>query len=190
MTSPPAQRTERKPASTLRAEIIDAASAEFALTGLAGTSLESIAARAEISHPRIVQMFGSKRALFLDVLAAAYQRIGTGFDRAAGGSSNGGVPLIVLGEAYRRLLLRDRNIALVILQGYAAAHDETVRTAAARHHTDLQKRVAAISGADEFDVRTFIATGLVVTVSTALGLRSRKKDDAWAATLLTSCERD
>lgn len=184
MTSASAQRTGRKPASARRAEILEAASAQFAVHGLAGTSLESIAARVEVSHPRIVQMFGAKRTLFLDVLAAAYQQIDAEFSRAAADSPDGVVPLIDLGQAYRRLLTRDGNIALVILQGYAAAGEETVRTAAARHHGDLQKRIAAISGADEFDVRTFIATGLVVTVSTALGLRGRRKDDAWAATLL------
>lgn len=98
------------------------------------------------------------------------------------------LPLLDLGQAYRRLLVRDGNIALVILQGYAAAGDETVRSAAARHHGDLEKRIATISGANDFDVRTFIATGLVVTVSTALGLRSRRKDDAWAATVLNPAD--
>ena len=53
--------TARKPESIRRVEIISAAAVEFAETGLAGTRLEAIAARAAISHPRIVQMFGSKR---------------------------------------------------------------------------------------------------------------------------------
>ncbi|WIX89846.1 helix-turn-helix domain-containing protein [Amycolatopsis sp. DG1A-15b] len=58
----------RLPAAARRAGIIEAADAEFAANGLAGTRLEAIAARAGISHPRIVQMFGSERKLFLEVV--------------------------------------------------------------------------------------------------------------------------
>jgi hypothetical protein len=65
----------RNPASERRAEIMRAADAEFAANGLAGTRLEAIAARVGVSRPRIVQMFGSKRSLFLQVVHAAYDRI-------------------------------------------------------------------------------------------------------------------
>jgi hypothetical protein len=55
----------RMPAAERRAAILEAATTEFAETGLAGTRLEAIAARAGISHPPVVQMFGSKSAFFL-----------------------------------------------------------------------------------------------------------------------------
>lgn len=177
--------TTRKPAAVRRAEILDAAAAQFARTGLAGTSLETIAAGIDVSHPRVVQMFGSKRALFLDALSATYERVGAEFD-AAGPVADAPVPLAALGEAYRRLLARDPNVGLLILQGYAASGDESVRTAAARHHTQLERKITTLTAATSFEVRTFIATGLVITVSTALGLRGRRKDEAWAATLLSS----
>ncbi len=180
-----AGRATRKPAAVRRAEIIDAATVQFARTGLAGTSLETIAADLDVSHPRVVQMFGSKRALFLDVLAATYERVAAEFD-AARTASGGRVPLAGLGEAYRRLLARDPDVGLVILQGYAACGEESVRTAAARHHTELERKITALTGATSFEVRTFIATGLTITVSTALGLRGKRKDEAWAATLLSS----
>lgn len=185
MKTPAATKAGRKPASERRAEILDAAALQFAETGFAGTSLESIAARVEVSHPRVVQMFGSKRALFLETLSTAYDRICAEFDAAALANGSGPVPLIVLGAAYRRLLVRDRTVALVILQGYAAG-DEEVRGEAARHHKAIVTKIAALSGADEFGVRTFIATGLVVTVSTALGLPGQRKDEAWAAHVLSS----
>lgn len=185
MNAPSAGKAGRKPASERRAEILDAAAVQFAETGFAGTSLESIAARVEVSHPRVVQMFGSKRALFLETLSTAYDRICAEFDAAAVANGSGPVPLIVLGAAYRRLLVRDRTVALVILQGYAAG-DEAVRGEAARHHKAIVTKIAALSGADEFGVRTFIATGLVVTVSTALGLPGQRKDEAWAVHVLSS----
>lgn len=175
-------RTVRKPAATRRAEIIDAATVEFAGTGLAGTGLESIAARAGISHPRVVQMFGSKRALFVEVVEANFDRLGAAFAAAAPGG--GPSSLRALGDAYRRLLQRDPAVALLMLQGYAAAADDVVRDAVSRRHLALQRTVAQLTGADALQVRTFFATGLVITVSTALALPGRRTDATWGAWLL------
>jgi AcrR family transcriptional regulator len=169
-----------------RAEILDAAAVEFAETGLAGTRLETIAARADISHPRVVQMFGSKQALFLAVVDATFDRIAAAFRAAAGPSriSDGAAPLVALGDAYRRLLQRDRTVALMTRQSYAAAGDEAVREAVARRHLALQHAVADLTGAGELEVRTFFATGLLVTISTALALPGKRTDAAWGAWLL------
>jgi AcrR family transcriptional regulator len=131
-------------------------------------------------------MFGSKRALFLEALSRAYERVSAEFERAAGTVPDGRVSLIVLGDAYRRLLVQDQTVALVILQGYAASADESVRIEAARHHTDLERKITALSGADPFEIRTFISTGLILTVSAALGLRGKRQDEASAASLLNS----
>src|SRR3954462_1836943 len=96
----------RKPASVRRAEILEAAAVEFAETGLAGTRLETIAARAGISHPRVVQMFGSKRALFIAVVEANFDRLQQDFLATA---TAGRADLTALGDSYRRLLQRDRS---------------------------------------------------------------------------------
>jgi AcrR family transcriptional regulator len=171
----------RKPASVRRAEILDAATIEFAETGLAGTRLEVIAARAGISHPRIVQMFGSKRALFLEVVDSIFDRVLTAF---ADATTSDASQLTTLGDAYRRLLQRDRTVSLVMLQGFAAAGDATVREAVADRYLALQRAVAELTGADAMQVRTFFATGLVATVSTALSLPGKRTDARWGAWLL------
>jgi AcrR family transcriptional regulator len=176
--------TARKPDSIRRVEIISAAAVEFAETGLAGTRLEVIAARAAISHPRIVQMFGSKRTLFLGVIDANFDRITAAFTDAAAAPGDARSPLVVLGDAYRRLLQRDRTVALLMLQGYAAAGDTVVREAVARRYVQLQQIIAKLTGADALQVRTFFATGLVVTVSTALALPGKRTDATWGAWLL------
>ena len=175
----------RKPASVRRPEILAAAAVEFAETGLAGTRLEAIAARAQISHPRVVQMFGSKRGLFLEVVDAVFDRVAAAFtDAAESSGAETGPTLVVLGDAYRRLLQRDRTVALVMLQSYAAAGDDTVRDAVAHRYLDLQRTVADLTGADGLQVRTFFATGLVVTVSTALALPGKRTDAQWGGWLL------
>jgi AcrR family transcriptional regulator len=175
----------RKPASVRRAEILEAAAVEFAETGLAGTRLETIAARAGISHPRVVQMFGSKRALFGEVTETIFDRVEAAFVEAARKRQHtDGSPLVALGDAYRRLLQRDRTVALTMLQAYAAAGDEVVRDAVARRYLAMQRTVAELTGADALQVRTFFATGLIVTVSTALELPGKRTDANWGAWLL------
>lgn len=67
--------------------------------------------------------------------------------------------------------------------GYAAAGDDAVREIVARRFLALQRTIAELTGADEFQVRTFVATGLVVTVSTALGLPGKRTDATWGAWL-------
>ena len=172
--------------------ILDAAAVEFAETGLTGTRLEAIAARADISHPRVVQMFGSKQALFLAVVDATFDRITAAFGAAATGlrASDGATPLIGLGDAYRRLLQGDRTVALMMLQSYAAAGNETVREPVARRHLALQRAVTDLTGADELEVRTFFATGLLVTISTTLALPGKRTDAAWGAWLLEQIAHD
>jgi AcrR family transcriptional regulator len=176
----------RKPIAVRRTETIEAAAAEFAVNGLAGTRLEMIAARADISHPRVVQMFGSKRALFLEVVNANFDRIAAAFTDAADGASAGNeaAPLVAMGDAYRRLLQRDPTAALMMLQSYAAAGDDAVRETVARRYLALQRQVADLTGTDPLQIRTFFATGLIVTVSTALALPGRRTDAAWAGWLL------
>jgi len=176
----------RKPAAIRWAEILEAAAIEFAETGLAGTGIETIAARAGISHPRVVQMFGSKRALFLEVVETTFDRVGAAFADAADSADRAGgrSQLVALGDAYRRLLQRDRTIALVMLQGYAAVGDDIVRETVSHRYLTLQRTIADLTGADALQVRTFFATGLVVTRSTAQALPGKRTDANWGAWLL------
>jgi AcrR family transcriptional regulator len=171
----------RKPAALRRQEILDAAAVEFAETGLAGTRLEGIASRAGISHPRVVQMFGSKLTLFLQVVDQTFDQIEDAFRASA---SAGETSLLSLGDAYRRLLQRERSIGLVVLQAYAASADDTVRELVARRYLAAQRTVADLTGADANQVRAFVASGLVLTVSTVLQLPGRRKDATWGAWLL------
>lgn len=167
----------RLPAAARRAGILEAACVEFAGNGLAGGRLDAIAERAGISHPRVVQMFGSKKKLFLEVVDGVFDRIEAAFEHAE-------PSLVGLGDAYLKLLRRERTIGLVMLQGFAAAADEDVQQAVRRRHLALMKSVARLTGADAMQVRTFFATGLIQTVSTALELSERRADTAWSAWIL------
>jgi len=167
----------RLPAAVRRASILEAAEAEFARSGLMGGRLEAIAERAAISHPRIVQMFGSKKKLFLEVVGIAYDKIEAAFERAE-------PTLVALGDAYVRLLRSEHTIGLVVLQGYAAAADADIQAAVRQRHLRLMASISRLTGADAAQVRTFFATGLIQTVSSALELSDHRADTAWSAWIL------
>lgn len=164
----------RKPAAVRRAEIIEAADAEFSLKGLPGAGIEAIAARVGISHPRVVQMFGSKRDLFLQVVHKAYDRIEATFENAE-------PTLSALGDAYRHLLQSRPTVGLVLLQAYAAAGDVAIQESVRRRQLDLQQTITRLTGADPMQVRSFVATGLVLTISAVLDLPGRRADVEWCA---------
>ena len=132
-------------------------------------------------------MFGTKRALFLAVIESTFDRIETAFTMAAARQNT--VALVALGNAYRRLLERDRTVGLVMLQGYAAAADEAVRKLVSRRYRQLQRTVTALTGADARAMRSFFATGLVFTVSTVLELPDRRVDTDWAGWLLAQSDQ-
>ncbi|MEW2117062.1 helix-turn-helix domain-containing protein [Streptomyces sp. NPDC005474] len=164
----------RKPAAVRRAEILEAADAEFALKGLSGAGIEAIAARVGISHPRIVQMFGSKLDLFLCVVHAAYDRIEATFESAE-------PTLSALGDAYGHLLHSRPTVGLILLQAYAAAGDAAVQESVRRRQLDLQQTITRLTAATPMQVRSFVATGLILTVSTVLDLPERRADTEWCA---------
>ena len=67
-----------------RLQVLQIAAEEFADGGLHGTSTEVIARRAEITQAYIFRIFGTKKALFLEVMVAAFDRLTEGMRAAAG----------------------------------------------------------------------------------------------------------
>src|SRR5437899_5548857 len=110
---------ERKTAEERRDEIVDAAFAEFAVTGLYGTSTEAIAKRAGVSQPYVFRLFGTKKELFLAALHRCFRVTLETFVRAAEGKQ-GAEALNAMGHAYIDLL-GDRQKLQMQMQGYVAS---------------------------------------------------------------------
>src|SRR3954466_13303936 len=81
MATPPPRR--RMTADERREAVLLVAASEFARTGLQGTSTEKIAAGAEISHPYLFRLFGTKKELFLACVERCFLRLQTLFTAAA-----------------------------------------------------------------------------------------------------------
>jgi AcrR family transcriptional regulator len=163
--------------------LVDAAVAEFALHGLAGTTTDAIARRAGISQPYVVRLFGTKKALFLAAAERCFDRVTTTF-RDAAGSAEPGRRLQAMGDAYVGELA-DRERLLFQLQAYAAGGDPEIRELVGRRYGELWREVTDLSGAGPQAVKAFFAVGMLMTVAAAIGVPELAEDNAWARDLLS-----
>jgi AcrR family transcriptional regulator len=68
-----------------RAQVLEIAGGEFAAHGLHGASTEAIARVAGITQAYVFRMFGTKKALFLELVRGAFERVADGMRTAAAG---------------------------------------------------------------------------------------------------------
>jgi AcrR family transcriptional regulator len=169
-TGPTGQRgsgARRLSAEERRDEVLRAATAEFALGGYAGTSTESIAARAGISQPYLFRLFGTKRDLFIATMAEMHARIERAFRSAAAGLQ-GLEAMGAMGEAYHELL-SERDLLLVQLHAFAAAGSDPVIGRASREGMRrLWVVTEELTGLPDEAIRTFFAQGMLLNVLAAI----------------------
>jgi AcrR family transcriptional regulator len=165
-----------------RESVLDAAVAEFAKAGLAGTSTEAIAARAGISQPYLFRLFSTKKDLFIAAYDRAFTAIESQFIEASEGLT-GDQALDAMARSYHDLLA-NRDLLLVQLHTYAASGDADVRAAARSSYGRLWRLVEARSGADSESLRVFFAMGMLWNVAVALDLP--ELDESWAQAVMST----
>lgn len=159
-----------------RQQVREIAAEEFARAGLHGVSTESIARRAEITQAYIFRMFGTKRALFLEVVVSAFDRITEGMRQAAG-TKTGLDALARMGTRYNEMLA-DRTSLLLQLQGFAACGDPDVRDVVRDSFGRMWVTVAETTGLDPVTVKAFLAFGMLLNNGAALQVA--ELDEPWA----------
>jgi AcrR family transcriptional regulator len=82
---PGRRNAERKSKEQRRDEILDVATAVFAENGLHGASTEQIAKLAGISQPYVFRLFGTKKQLYLAVVARGFRQTLERMQQAAEG---------------------------------------------------------------------------------------------------------
>jgi AcrR family transcriptional regulator len=90
-------------ATDRRVQILEAAAQEFADGGLRGASIETIARAAGITQPYVFRLFGSKKALFLEVVAGSFTQLADSM-RVASRDETGLDALAAMGARYNALL--------------------------------------------------------------------------------------
>lgn len=162
--------------SDRRQQILRIAAEEFAAGGLHGTSTETIARRADITQAYVFRIFGSKKALFLELVTGAFDRVTEGM-RSAARAGTGLDALAKMGARYNELLA-DRNMLLLQLQGFAACGDPEVRESVRASFARMWQAVADATGLDPVTVKAFLAFGMLLNNGAALEVA--ELDEPWA----------
>src|SRR5215472_730568 len=142
------QNGVRMSAAERRESVLEAAVAEFALHGLAGTSTEAVARRAGISQPYLFRLFPTKKALFLALVERCFLRVQETFTAAAG----------------------DLTLLLLQMQIYAACGDPEIRDATRAAYKRLWEMIERITGLPFQTVVDFFAVGMLMNVAAAMDL--------------------
>lgn len=162
--------------SERREQVLAIAAAEFADYGLHGASTEAIARNAGITQAYIFRMFGTKKALFLELVGAAFDRFSDGMLHAARGAA--GLDALSLMGAQYYDQLADRTTLLLQLQGFAACGDDQVRDLVRTRFERMWHTVADTTELDPVTVKTFLAFGMLLSNGAALGVD--EVADPWA----------
>src|SRR5215472_17012232 len=168
---------QRMPAAERREIVLEAAVAEFAAHGLAGTSTEDVARRAGISQPYLFRLFPTKKGLFLALVERCYQRIEEAFIAAAGDKTREAA-LEAMGDEYERLL-ENRTLLLLQMHAYAASEDPEIRAATRAGFKRLWTLVERVSGLPFDRVVQFFAMGMLMNVAAAMDLPA--VDERWTS---------
>nr|WP_246081597.1 TetR/AcrR family transcriptional regulator [Nocardioides litoris] len=164
--------TTRMSADDRRELVLDAATRAFARTGLHGTSTDAVAKEAGVSQPYVVRLFGTKLALFCEVLDRTTARIAAAFaevveqhpfDPAAPDDDPGWE---LLGLAYFDLL-EDRDLLMVMMHGFTAGDIAEV-AAGSRAGMERILHVLERTGGSDDKVRDFIAYGMLLNVMVSM----------------------
>ena len=177
--------SERKSKEERREEILDAAFKVFAEQGLHAASTEEIARRAGISQPYIFRLFGTKKELFVAVVARCFRQTLEAFQHAAEGK-RGEEALAAIGEAYGIALEANRRYLLLQMQSYVACDDPDVCRVVQNGFGDLVAYVERVSGADADTVSAFFAKGMLMNVLASMQLQN--PTEPWAVRLLEGCK--
>jgi AcrR family transcriptional regulator len=174
---------ERKTKEERREEILDAALQVFAEHGLHGASTEDIARRAGISQPYVFRLFGTKKELYLAVVARCFRQTLELMQRAAEGT-RGEEALRAIGNAYKEALESDRVYLRAQMQAYAASEDPEVAAIVRNGFGDLVAYVQRVSGLDVQHISRFFANGMLMNVLASM----RATEEAWGRDLLEGCK--
>ncbi|MCP2281250.1 transcriptional regulator, TetR family [Promicromonospora umidemergens] len=178
--------TDRRPRVSIevrRGQILAAALQEFSHKGLHGGSTVNIAKEVEISHPNLFRVFSTKHELFVAVLQQAFGKVETVM--LASGEAAEGDPLPTMSDAWG-VLMDDRELMLILLQGFAASEDPAIRELMHRWTKEVFERMEALPGVGTDRAHDFFAAGMLYMVATAMDLPARAEHDAWADQFLAS----
>ncbi|MGV9819469.1 TetR/AcrR family transcriptional regulator [Nocardia xishanensis] len=172
----------RLSAAERREMILEAAGRAFSRGGYAGTSTDVVALEAGVSQPYVVRMFGTKADLFQEVFDRAVAALLAAFTAELEDPEVAASPEVWdrLGGVYNRLV-ENRDVLVVLLQGFSAAAGHPQIAAAARHFVSaLYTLLVERTGCGPERAREFIANGMLLNALLAMNATEHADDPALA----------
>ncbi|MEU2120695.1 TetR/AcrR family transcriptional regulator [Nocardia niwae] len=168
-------------------QVLCAAVSAFAESGYAATRTDEIARRSGVSQPYVIRLFGTKQNLFRAALHRVCDRIEEIFRTARSEAAPDADPdaaMAALGGGYK-LFLAERELLQLLLHGFAASADPEIGDEVRNRFGDIYYLIRDLTGASETEARRFLATGMLLTVMSAMEVAGPDAvAAAWATEIL------
>jgi AcrR family transcriptional regulator len=163
-----------------RQQLLQAATRAFARRGYFGASTALIAKEAGVSQPYIIQVFGTKEALFLEVLERAGDIIVSQMESIGLDTFD----LSRFTAAFRRTVLEE-SVMSVLQQGFAAS---AAVPAVGAYVRDLLAGMYGVliehANASPEEARDYLARGLLINTVLAMGYQEHSHHHPWVQPLI------
>lgn len=156
-----AGRSPRLPAAARRSQLLETALVVFADRGYDTVSMEEVAEAAGVTKPVLYQHFGSKRALYLELLEDVGSRLAEAIAKA---TAQAATPHQRVEAGFRAYFgfVQDHEAAFRLLFGGSTRRDREMRRQVAVVEAGIAGAVAALIEADvSEDHRRLLAYGVV-----------------------------
>jgi TetR/AcrR family transcriptional regulator len=158
---------QRMRADDRRELILEAATRVFGDYGYYGTTTAQIAREAGVSQPYVIQVFGTKQQLFLEVIQRALDAILDSF-RAVLPDEPGSTLSHRLGMAYVDLAA-NHGLLLSLMHAFVLGRDPVIGKAARDGFMKVYKFLRVEGGFPAADAQQFLSGGMLI--NTLVGLR-------------------
>ncbi|MEO9338637.1 TetR/AcrR family transcriptional regulator [Mesorhizobium sp. SB112] len=179
----PTQKKQRVGADERREQILAAALTEFSQKGLHGGSTVNIAQAVGISHPNVFRLYPTKIDLFTAVLEQAFATVARTMLKT--GETTKDEPLQAMANAWG-VLMDDRELMLILLQGYAASADTKVRELMQGWTRDVFERMEALPSVGTDLAHDFFAAGMLYMIAASMDLPAQTNKVDWIKRFLES----
>ncbi|KAA8880540.1 TetR/AcrR family transcriptional regulator [Nocardia colli] len=180
----------RMTASERGEQVLQAAVSAFAESGYAATRTDEIARRAGVSQPYVIRLFGTKQHLFVSALHRVCDRIEEVFREARAEAASDATPeeaLHALGHGFG-IFLADKEMLQLFLHGFAASGDAAIGDEVRARFGKIYQLVRDLTGAEIHETREFMATGMLLTVLSAIQVAGPDAvTTPWAVEMLNDC---
>lgn len=153
-----------------KVQVLEVAMDEYGRHGMHATSTERIAELAGVSQPYLFRLFGTKVGLISAAIEQHAGRLRQAFRDAAEQRAPDVTPLDAMALAFVGLMERDANALRCQLHTWAAASDPALHAVARRTYREVWATIVELSGADDDEIRDFMAQGMLLTVLGSLDL--------------------